>query len=59
VWAACEDVSSDLWLNDEPLDRPRDGWLAERIVERRGVTRVTGAVFRVTGAHELKIDLTL
>lgn len=52
AWAACEDAGLELWSNDEPLDRPRDRWLADRIVERR-------ALVRGTGPGELKIDLTL
>jgi hypothetical protein len=28
VWDACEETGVDLWLSDEPLDRPRDLWLA-------------------------------
>jgi hypothetical protein len=52
AWSACERASLDLWLNDEPLDQPRDRWLAERVVERRALTRVTGA-------DSLKLDLTL
>ncbi|MBI3050349.1 MAG: hypothetical protein HYY76_18795 [Acidobacteria bacterium] len=52
AWGACEEVGGELWLTDEPLDRPRARWLAERIIERRAVTRVTGA-------HDLKVDLTL
>lgn len=52
AWAACDDVGMDLWLGNEPLDRPRDRWLAERIVGRRGLTRVTGP-------DELQVDLTL
>lgn len=52
AWSACERASLDLWLHDEPLDRPRDAWLAERMVERRALTRVTGP-------DDLKIDLTL
>jgi len=52
AWSACEEIGGELWLTDEPLDRPRDRWLAERIIERRGVTRVTGA-------QDLKVDLTL
>lgn len=52
AWAACEDVHGELWLTDEPLDRPRDRWLAERIIERRAVTRVTGP-------DDLKVDLTV
>lgn len=42
-WAACEAERFDLWIHDEPLDRPRDRWLAERIVQRRAATRVTVA----------------
>lgn len=52
AWGACEDIGVDLWLGDEPLDRPRDVWLAERIVDRRALTRVTGPA-------NLEVDLTL
>jgi len=34
AWAACEGAGMELWLGNEPLDQPRDGWLAERIIER-------------------------
>ena len=49
---ACEATGLELWSGDEPLDRPRDEWLAERLIERRAVTRVTGA-------DDLLVDLTL
>jgi hypothetical protein len=52
AWAACERATLELWIRDEPLDRPRDVWLAERVVERRALTRVTGP-------DGLRIDLTL
>jgi predicted oxidoreductase len=52
AWEACERAAFELWLGDEPLDRPRDLWLAERVVERRALTRVTGP-------NELWLDLTL
>lgn len=52
AWAACDDAHLELWLTEEPLDRPRDRWLAERIVERRALTRVTGP-------DDLKVDFTL
>jgi hypothetical protein len=52
VWTACEDAGLDLWSNDEPLDRPRDRWLAQRMVERQAVTRTTGP-------NDLVVDLTL
>jgi hypothetical protein len=52
AWGACEDSHLELWSNTEPLDRPRDRWLAERVIERRALTRVTGP-------NELLVDLTL
>jgi len=52
AWEVCEEQALDLWLTNEPLDRPRDRWLAERIVER-------GAATRVTGPADLHVDLTL
>jgi hypothetical protein len=52
AWSACEDAALDLWLSNEPLDRPRDRWLAERTVERR-------ALIRATGPNDLAVDLTL
>lgn len=51
TWTACEEAGLELWSRDEPLDSPRDRWLAERVIERRALTRVTG--------DGLKIDLTL
>lgn len=52
AWAACDELGLQMWLGDEPLDHPRDRWLAERMVERRALTRVTGA-------GDLQVDLTL
>ena len=52
TWAACEATGLELWSGSEPLDKPRDRWLAERIIERRASTRTTGA-------EELFVDLTL
>jgi hypothetical protein len=52
AWTACEDTALDLWVANEPLDRPRDRWLAERIIERRTLTRATGP-------DDLMVDLTL
>jgi len=51
AWTGCEEVGLDLWSQDEPLDSPHDRWLAERMIERRALTRVTG--------DDLKVDLTL
>lgn len=41
AWQAAEDRGLDLFSGDEPLDRPRDLFLAERIVERRALVRAT------------------
>ena len=51
AWAGCGAAGLDLWIGREPLDMPRDRWLAERVVERRAVTRATGI--------GLNVDLTL
>ena len=52
AWAVCEEQRLELWSGNEPLDRPRDGWLAEQVVARRALTRVTGP-------GDLQVDLTL
>jgi hypothetical protein len=52
AWAACEDAGMDLWLGSEPLDRPRDRWLAERVITRRALTHSAGP-------QDLAVDLTL
>jgi hypothetical protein len=51
-WAACESVGLDLWSGDEPLDSPRDRWLAERVIARL-------AAVKATDRSELAVDLTL
>lgn len=51
-WTASEMIGLDLWSGDEPLDRPRDRWLAERVISRR-------ASVKVTDRAELVVDLTL
>ena len=50
-WEGCEAAGLELWSGDEPLDKPRDRWLANHVVDRRALTRASGA--------ELKVDLTL
>jgi hypothetical protein len=52
AWEACDATALQLWSGDEPLDSPRDQWLAERIIARRALTRATGAA-------GLQVDLTL
>jgi len=48
AWQAADAVGLDLFCGDDPLDRPRDHFLAERIVERRSLVRATdGAGFDV------------
>lgn len=49
-WAACDDAGLELWSERDPLDRPRDRWLGERVVERRALTNAT--------RDELSVDLT-
>jgi hypothetical protein len=51
-WQACDVAGLNLWAGDEPLDIPRDRLLAERIVERRCVTRAIGL-------SDVDVDLTL
>lgn len=41
AWQAAEARGLDLFCGDEPLDRPRDLFLAERIVARRALVRAT------------------
>jgi hypothetical protein len=52
AWQAAEACGLDLVCGDEPLDRPRDLFLAERIVERR-------ALVRATDGRGLDVDLSV
>lgn len=40
-WGACDAVGLDLLSGLDPLDRPRDRWLAQRIVDTRASVRAT------------------
>ena len=51
-WSACGETGLDLWSGDEPLDSPRDRWLAERVIERR-------AAVRASAGRGLEVDLSL
>jgi hypothetical protein len=51
-WTACEAAGLELWSGAEPLDSPRDRWLAERVITRR-------AAVKATDRRELLVDLTL
>lgn len=52
AWEACEEAGLELWSGREPLDQPRDAWLAERIVANRALTTALGPA-------ALQVDLTL
>lgn len=52
AWAAADARGLDLLSGDEPLDRPRDRFLADRIVERR-------ALVRATDGQGFDVDFTL
>jgi len=39
AWEVCEGAGLELTVSGEPLDQPRDRWLAERVVENRALTR--------------------
>ncbi len=52
AWQACEACGLELLASGQPLDRPRDLWLAERVVWRSALTKAVGP----EGLH---VDLTL
>jgi hypothetical protein len=52
AWSVCESVGLDLFCGDEPLDRPRDRFVAERVIANR-------ALVRATNGAGLDVDLTL
>lgn len=41
VWRACDDLGLRLLVGREPLDSPRDRWLAERVITGRTLVRAT------------------
>jgi hypothetical protein len=52
AWRACEAVGLELYCAGEPLDRPRDRLLAERVVAHQALVRATDGV-------GLDVDFTL
>jgi hypothetical protein len=52
MWDVCDENDLALWVGQEPLDRPRDLMLAQRVVELRAVTSALGE-------SGLQIDLSL
>lgn len=52
AWGACDAAGLSLWAESEPLDMPRDRWLADQIVTRR-------ALVRATDGRGLDVDLSL
>ena len=52
AWRACEASGLQLASSGEPLDEPRDRWLAEKVIARRALTQASDE-------GELQIDLAL
>jgi len=52
AWQAAEAADFTLWCGDEPLDVPRDRFLADAIIARR-------MLVRAGDEHSLLVDLTL
>jgi len=52
AWGVCEAMGLELRCGREPLDRPRDRFLAERVVANR-------ALVRATDGASLDVDLSL
>ena len=52
AWGVCESLGLELFCSDEPLDRPRDRFVAERVIANR-------ALVRATDGAGLDVDLTL
>ena len=52
AWRACEACGLQLTSAGEPLDVPRDLWLAQRVVDRR-------ALVQATDDDDLQVDLAL
>jgi hypothetical protein len=52
AWRACVTAELELWSNREPLDQPRDRFLADRVVAQR-------ALVHATDGRGLEVDLTL
>jgi hypothetical protein len=52
AWRACEAVGLELFCGPEPLDLPRDRFVAEKVIANR-------ALVRATDGEGLDVDLTL
>ena len=52
AWQACDALGLELTCGSEPLDQPRDLFIARAVVERRALTRATDG-------QSLVVDLTL
>jgi hypothetical protein len=52
AWSLLSEAGWDLWSGSDPLDVPRDAWLADRVVANR-------AAIKATNRQNLEIDLTL
>ena len=51
VWRTIESQGLQLWAGDEPLGKPLDRFLADRVVERKALTKATDG-------EGLEVDLT-
>jgi hypothetical protein len=54
AWEVCERLDFELLSSDEPLDRPRDRWLAERVTALRALTKA-----RRDDCPEIDLTLTM
>ncbi|HSC27988.1 MAG TPA: hypothetical protein VLD67_11980 [Vicinamibacterales bacterium] len=52
AWTACDELALSLAIGEEPLDVPRDRWLAERVISTRSVVRATNG-------RDLDVDLSV
>ena len=52
TWQACESMGLSLWCGPEPLDVPRDRFVADAVVSRR-------AAVQATDGEGFDVDLTL
>lgn len=52
AWRACEECELELTASGQPLDIPRDGFLAGKVIERRALTQAMDD-------DDLQVDLTL
>lgn len=52
AWSACTGLGFTLWSGQDPLDEPRDEWLARQVVRRLALTTARDP-------DDLRVDLSL